>query len=104
MLRFSAEPKADADGAQPVSTVESSNDRESADDQPEAAANAGQSIPDAEQSDVVGDDEQAAGERLANAVAVDARLSPWLFAIPEGRYDDLTSRMEDLLEPVEEEE
>jgi len=98
-----AEP-ADADGAQPVSTVESSNDRESADDQPEAAANAGQSIPDAEQSDVVGDDEQAAGERLANAVAVDARLSPWLFAIPEGRYDDLTSRMEDLLEPVEEEE
>ena len=45
---------------------------------------------------------EAAEARLANAVAVDARLSPWLFAIPERRYDDLTSRMENLLEPLEE--
>ncbi|MCA1780283.1 MAG: DUF4340 domain-containing protein [Xanthomonadaceae bacterium] len=47
--------------------------------------------------------EQQAAQRLANAVAVDARLSPWIFAIPERRYNDLTKRMEDLLEPVEEE-
>lgn len=52
-----------------------------------------------------GDDaEKQANERLANAVAVDARLSPWLFAIPERRYNDLTKRMEDLLEPVEDED
>jgi len=46
----------------------------------------------------------AENQRLVNAVAVDARLSPWMFAIPERRYDDLTRRMEDLLEPVEEDE
>ena len=60
--------------------------------------------PDAPDADVSDEDEDAAEERLVNAVAVDARLSPWLFAIPERRYDDLTSRMEDLLEPLEEEE
>ena len=49
------------------------------------------------------DGAEAAGQRLANAVAVDARLSPWLFAIPERRYNDFTPRLEDLLEPIEEE-
>jgi len=43
------------------------------------------------------DEEQA----LADAVAVDARLSPWLFEITQRRYDDLTPRMEDLLAPVD---
>jgi len=45
-----------------------------------------------------------AAERLANAVAVDARLSPWLFKIPERRYEDLTVRLEALLEPVGEDD
>jgi len=47
---------------------------------------------------------KAANERLVDAVAVDDRLSPWMFAITEQRYNDLTQRMEDLLESVEEEE
>ncbi|MDT8438184.1 MAG: DUF4340 domain-containing protein [Wenzhouxiangellaceae bacterium] len=46
--------------------------------------------------------ENAAAERLANAVAADARLSPWLFAIPQRRYEDLTRALEDYLEPVDE--
>lgn len=54
--------------------------------------------------DQTGEEEDAENQRLVNAVAVDARLSPWMFAIPERRYDDLTRRMEDLLEPVEEDE
>lgn len=48
-------------------------------------------------------DEAAAdpyAERLASAVAVDARLSPWLFKIPKRRYDDLTVRLESLLAPL----
>ncbi|MEX0915749.1 MAG: DUF4340 domain-containing protein [Wenzhouxiangellaceae bacterium] len=48
-------------------------------------------------------EDKAANERLVDAVAVDARLSPWIFAIPERRYNDLTQQMEDLLEPVGEE-
>lgn len=43
-------------------------------------------------------------ERLVNAVAVDARLSPWLFKIPEGRYNDLSVRLETLLEPLTEDD
>ncbi|PKL96374.1 MAG: hypothetical protein CVV18_01935 [Gammaproteobacteria bacterium HGW-Gammaproteobacteria-8] len=43
-------------------------------------------------------------ERLASAVAVDARLSPWLFKIPERRYTDLTVRLETLLEAVGEDD
>ncbi|HMB39069.1 MAG TPA: DUF4340 domain-containing protein [Wenzhouxiangellaceae bacterium] len=54
--------------------------------------------------DETGDEEDAENQRLVNAVAVDARLSPWMFAIPERRYDDLTRRLEDLLEPVEEDD
>ena len=46
----------------------------------------------------------AAAERLASAVAVDSRLSPWAYAVPVRRADDLTPRLEDLLEPVDEEE
>jgi len=53
-----------------------------------------------------GGDNAAADEdqALADAVAVDARLSPWLFEITQRRYDDLTPRMEDLLAPVEDED
>ncbi|MBY6205327.1 DUF4340 domain-containing protein [Halomonas denitrificans] len=46
--------------------------------------------------------ESAAAERLADAVAVDARLSPWAFRIPEPRADDLAPRLDDLLEPPDE--
>jgi len=56
---------------------------------------------DADDGSETGDDDDADDQRLVNAVAVDARLSPWMFAIPERRYSDLTRRMEDLLEPVE---
>ncbi|MBS3743167.1 MAG: DUF4340 domain-containing protein [Wenzhouxiangellaceae bacterium] len=70
----------------------------------EAATDPAQSMPDADEVDASGDGEKAAGERLANAVGVDSRLSPWLFAIPERRYDDLTRRMEDLLAPLEDEQ
>lgn len=49
------------------------------------------------------DAEARAAERLASAVAVDARLSPWAYAIPARRADDLAPRLEDLLEPVDEE-
>ncbi len=48
-------------------------------------------------------DRSEAEDRLASAVAVDARLSPWLFRVPERRFNDLNKRMEDLLEPLEEE-
>lgn len=44
-----------------------------------------------------------AAERLANAVAVDGRLSPWAYAIPARRADDLSPRLDDLLEPIDEE-
>lgn len=42
-----------------------------------------------------------AAERLASAVAVDARLSPWAFRVPARRADDLAPRLEDLLEPLD---
>jgi len=45
--------------------------------------------------------QRSAAERLANAVAVDGRLSPWAYAIPARRADDLSPRLEDLLEPVD---
>ncbi|MEM1080557.1 MAG: DUF4340 domain-containing protein [Pseudomonadota bacterium] len=44
----------------------------------------------------------AYNERLVNAVAVDARLSPWLFAIPQRKFDEIVLRLEDLLEPLPE--
>lgn len=68
---------------------------------PEAPAD---STDDGETVDETGERQDAANQRLVNAVAVDARLSPWMFAIPERRYDDLTQRVEELLEPVEEAE
>jgi hypothetical protein len=43
-------------------------------------------------------------QRLTSAVAADARLSPWLFKIPERRYDDLSLRLEALLEPLAEDD
>lgn len=67
---------------------------------PESPAEAGEGDAAAGDETVEADD--AENQRLVNAVAVDARLSPWMFAIPQRRYDDLTRRMEDLLEPVEE--
>jgi len=71
--------------------------------------------PDAEQETPTGVEDPAgdalepeqsdpAAERLANAVAADARLSPWLFEITKTRYDDLTRRLEDFLEPLEQEQ
>lgn len=49
-------------------------------------------------------DQQQQNQRLVSAVAVDARLSPWLFRIPQRRFDDLSKRMEDLLEPLPQEQ
>jgi len=69
-------------------------------EQPDAAAPA--SRDDAGAVDETGEGADAENQRLVNAVAVDARLSPWMFAIPDRRYEDLTRRLEDLLEPVEE--
>ncbi len=40
-------------------------------------------------------------ELAIDAAAVHGRLSPWQFAIPENRYDEMTSRLEDLLTEVE---
>ncbi|MFP4208428.1 MAG: DUF4340 domain-containing protein [Wenzhouxiangella sp.] len=59
----------------------------------------------AEPQAVVADDEAAEEEQgdglLADAVAVDARLSPWQFALPEAKFETMTRRLEDLLaEPV----
>ncbi len=45
------------------------------------------------------DDE--AMELEIDAAAVDARLSPWQFALPDYRFDEMTSRLEDLLVEVE---
>lgn len=83
-------------------TVSAENPATPAED--ESAADAG----NADTGATPGGDEDAApdgeaSERLVDAVAVDDRLSPWMFAITERRYNDLTQRKEDLLEPVEEE-
>lgn len=48
---------------------------------------------DENETEPAGDDR----ERLIDAVAVDARLSPWEFKISERRHEDLTRRLEDLL-------
>lgn len=45
-------------------------------------------------------DSEAGRERLlADAAAVDARLSPWQYALGRNKYEVLTRRQEDLLEP-----
>ena len=87
-------------------TVSAENEAEPAEFDPDAAqpASADDQTDAPDEAEPADGEAEAADERLANAVAVDARLSPWLFAIPQGRYDDLTSRMEDLLEPLEEDE
>lgn len=41
-------------------------------------------------------------ESAIDAVAVDGRLSPWQYAISKSRFERMTHRLEDLLEPVEE--
>lgn len=73
---------------------------------PEAPADGEETAAGADDAGTVDEtgEEDADNQRLVNAVAVDARLSPWTFAIPQRRYDDLTQRMEDLLEPVDEAE
>lgn len=65
----------------------------------EESAEAVDENPEEDPDAVLSESEQ----RLASAVAADARLSPWLFRIPERRFNDLNKRMEDLLEPLEEE-
>jgi len=98
-----AGPAANGDAEAPGAADGNDSD---ADAHPETAV-AGGPDPD-DPGDAAGgadaDAEDAAAERLTNAVAVDARLSPWLYRIPQRRYDDLTRRMEDLLEPLEDEE
>ncbi|MBL38109.1 MAG: hypothetical protein CMP07_06840 [Xanthomonadales bacterium] len=84
-------------------SAENSVSGEASADGDEAGSDEPAGADDAENVDEKGE-EDAENQRLVNAVAVDARLSPWMFAIPERRYDDLTQRMEDLLEPVEEAE
>jgi len=52
------------------------------------------------ESPAAGDDdelEEGNSDRLAGAVAVDARLSPWQYRITEEKFDQLTMRLEDLL-------
>lgn len=46
------------------------------------------------------DDENAEQRLLADAAAVDARLSPWQFALSERKFEVMTRRLEDLLQPV----
>ncbi len=52
----------------------------------------------AETTALVDEEMDAEATELAiDAAAVDGRLSPWQFAIPENRYDDMTRRLEELL-------
>ncbi len=54
----------------------------------------------AETEAVIGDDERAEVSEIAiDATAVDARLSPWQFQISERKFDTMTHRRDDLLEP-----
>lgn len=53
------------------------------------------------------EDEHLAAEdsdTLTGAVAVDDRLSPWLYRISDQKFETMTRTLEDLLAPVEEEE
>lgn len=53
----------------------------------------------------VGEDEHLAEEdsdMLTGAVAVDDRLSPWVYRISDSKYQTMTRRLEDLLEPLDE--
>lgn len=40
-------------------------------------------------------------ELVTDAIAVDARLSPWQFRISERKFENMTKRLEDLLKPRE---
>lgn len=54
----------------------------------------------------LGEDEHLTGEdseTLIDAVAVDARLSPWWFKIPASKFETMTPRMEDLLVALDDE-
>ncbi|MEM7053709.1 MAG: DUF4340 domain-containing protein [Pseudomonadota bacterium] len=65
---------------------------------------ADEEVASAPSEQAVSVDQQQENQRLVNAVAVDARLSPWLFRIPQRRFDDITPRFEDILEPLPETE
>lgn len=56
----------------------------------------GESEPEAEP------DNESRPPARASAEALDQRLSPWQFQIPDRRFEDLTRTLEDLLEPLEE--
>ena len=43
---------------------------------------------------------EPADDLLADAVAVDARLAPWQYALNERKFEVMTRRLEDLLEPA----
>ena len=52
-------------------------------------------------SDAVATDDFARDQQLlADAAAVDARLSPWQFALPLRKYENMTRRLEALLLPL----
>lgn len=109
------EPAAEDNPPEAASEADPSAEAQAANPQPagtpsgrlaDAAASGSDGPPDTSaEPDAAGESKpearDPAAERLANAVAADARLSPWLFAIPKSRYDDLTRRLEDYLEPVE---
>jgi len=88
-VHFTVSPENAATSAEPASSDDAA--------QPEESAAAGESEDEDDSA------EQQAAERLASAVAVDARLSPWQFEIPKRRYDDITPRLEELLAPLPEE-
>lgn len=48
------------------------------------------------------DDDAEVSQIAVDATAVDGRLSPWQFRIPERKYDTMTQRLPDLLQPIEE--
>lgn len=77
-----------------------------ADEDPASSALAADAPADNAAANVSDDSasEAEANERLVNAVAVDARLSPWLFRISERKYNEMSVRMDDLLEPLPETE
>ena len=54
------------------------------------------------ETDAVTDDDDAEVSEIAiDAAAVDARLSPWQYRIPERKFNTMTRRFEDLLQPLE---
>lgn len=104
-LRFTARTWREGDGDQETAWVHFTVAEA---DDPLPSTDRTMTPPDSDASDGDANDSETEprrpnAERLASAVAVDARLSPWAYAIPARRADDLAPRLEDLLEPVDEE-